>query len=684
MKATRKKLLFYDVLIGFGTLLIYPILLHLSFSQQLSGKVLSSISEASLVKSQLGISVLWYLLAVFISHMVAFLTVWWLTCVFLEKIRNERSFILSGVCIMCVFALWCYIANASYFPNSQSASVVNFFLKWEYSQFSFILFNILVGLYIFISLWRTVKNLNPAELLRRIKATRFSVAGAVTGGIIVLLVVILPVRGIFANLHNFTKAPKNGSLQAEKPDIILLGIDSLRPDFLDAGESIVEIPNIRGFVDDSLQFKTAYTPLARTYPAWNAILTGAYPGNNGAVFNLIDNGYRNTEMTTLATRLKNAGYETVYATDEKRFSNIDESFGFDRILGPPMGAADFLLGTINDFPLSNLIVNTPFGRILFPYSYGNRAASVTYEPDTFLSLIKNDLENNDEQPSLLCIHLCLCHWPYKWRKSYTPIIPNTNNTDELRYLQSLEAVDRQFGQLLTILKNKGYFENAVVVLLSDHGEGLSTDNNQIDASDGSRRSLFGATVGHGTDILNRKQYEVVLAYRGVGEREMATGVSMQTAGLIDIAPTLLDLVDLSPEKPKQFDGISLRPWLEDADLKPYSRYFFVETGLSIPSILSATPNMAKAISEGYTHYQVLSNGRVVIKDESIALFVSQKQYAVYFEDLSFVRIPNKKGNDYREVFVNNKSAEYFEADRFKEKDLVGMKIALNEYLEETE
>ena len=94
--------------------------------------------------------------------------------------------------------------------------------------------------------------------------------------------------------------------------------------------------------------------------------------------------------------------------------------------------------------------------------------------------------------------------------------------------------------------------------------------------------------------------------------------------------------------------------------------------------------MAKAISEGYTHYQVLSNGRVVIKDESIALFVSQKQYAVYFEDLSFVRIPNKKGNDYREVFVNNKSAEYFEADRFKEKDLVGMKIALNEYLEETE
>ena len=90
--------------------------------------------------------------------------------------------------------------------------------------------------------------------------------------------------------------------------------------------------------------------------------------DNGAVFNLIDNGYRNTEMTTLATRLKNAGYETVYATDEKRFSNIDESFGFDSILGPPMGAADFLLGTINDFPFSNLIVNTRLGRILFPYS----------------------------------------------------------------------------------------------------------------------------------------------------------------------------------------------------------------------------------------------------------------------------------------------------------------------------
>ena len=683
MKATRQRLLIYDLLIGFGTLLIYPILLRLSFSQALSGKVLSSISEASLVKSQLGISVLWYLLAVFISHIGVFLTVWWLTCVFLKKIRNERSFILSGLCIMCVFVLWCYIANASYFPNSQSASVVNSFLKWQYSQFFFILFNMLVGLYIFISFWRTVKNSNPAELLRRIKATGVSAGASVMCGIILLLVVILPVRSLFANLDNFIKAPNSGSLQEEKPDIILLGIDSLRPDCLDAGDSTVEMPNIRGFVDDSLQFKTAYTPLARTYPAWNAILTGAYPGHNGAVFNLIENGYRNTEMATLATRLKEAGYETVYATDEKRFSNVDESFGFDRILGPPMGAADFLLGTINDFPLSNLIVNTRLGRILFPYSYGNRAASVTYEPDTFLSLIENDLENNDEQPSFLCIHLCLSHWPYEWRTSYTPIISNTN-TDKLRYLQSLETVDRQFGQLLTILKNKGYFENAVVVLLSDHGEGLSTDNNQIDASDGSRRSLFGATMGHGTDVLNRKQYEVVLAFKGVGERVMATGVSMQTAGLIDIAPTLLDLVDLSPEKPKQFDGISLRPWLEDADLKTYSRYFLVETGFSIPSILSAAPNMAEAFSEGNTHYRVRSNGRVVIKDESMPLLVSQKQYAVYFEDLSFVRIPNKKGNGYKEVFVDNKSAEYFEPDRFKGKDLVGMKVALNEYLEETE
>jgi len=680
MQATKKNLLFYDLLIGFGSLLIYPILLRLNFNQELSQKVLSSISVVSLVTSQLGISVLWYLLALFISHTVAFLTVWWLTCVFLEKIRNERSFILSGVCIMCVFTLWCYIANAFYFPNSKSASMATSILKWKYSQFSFVLFNILVGLCIFISVWRRVKNSSPAELPRRMKAPRFSLGIFVIAGIILLLVVILPVRGIFVNLDNFTKEPNSGALQAEKPDIILLGIDSLRPDVLDAGERIVEIPNIREFVDNSLQFKTAYTPLARTYPAWNTILTGAYPGNNGVVFNLIDNGYRNSEMITLATRLKNAGYETVYATDEKRFSNIDESFGFDKILGPPMGAADFLLGAINDFPLSNLIVNTRLGQILFPYSYGNRAAWVTYEPDTFLSLIENDLEDNDEQPSLLCIHLCLSHWPYKWSTSYTPIISNTK-TDESRYLQSLETVDQQFGQLLTILQNKGYFENAVVVLLSDHGEGLSIDNSQIDASDGSSRPLFGVTVGHGTDVLNRKQYEIVLAYRGFGKRAMTTGVSMQTASLIDIAPTLLDLVDLLPEKPKQFDGISLRPWLEDADLKTYSRYFLVETGFSIPSILSVTPSMANVFSEGNKHYRVISNGRVIIRDESIPLLVSQKQYAVYFEDLSFARIPNNKGDEYRDLFVNNKSAEYFEVDRFRDKDFAGMKVVLNEYLE---
>ena len=67
--------------------------------------------------------------------------------------------------------------------------------------------------------------------------------------------------------------------------------------------------------------------------------------------------------------LKQAGYHTVYSTDEVRFANIDESYGFDQVITPRIGASDFLIGTYNELPLASLVINTRFGKWLFPFSY---------------------------------------------------------------------------------------------------------------------------------------------------------------------------------------------------------------------------------------------------------------------------------------------------------------------------
>jgi arylsulfatase A-like enzyme len=40
-------------------------------------------------------------------------------------------------------------------------------------------------------------------------------------------------------------------------------------------------------------------------------------------------------------------------------------------------------------------------------------------------------------------------------------------------------VDRQFGDVLAMLARKGVLDNAIVVLLSDHGEALGAENDSI-------------------------------------------------------------------------------------------------------------------------------------------------------------------------------------------------------------
>ena len=83
--------------------------------------------------------------------------------------------------------------------------------------------------------------------------------------------------------------------------------------------------------------------------------------------------------------LRAAGYRTVYSTDEVRFANFDESYGFDQVITPPIGAIDFVIGSYNELPLATVVANSKLGRWLFPYSYANRGAATMFQPQTYLS-----------------------------------------------------------------------------------------------------------------------------------------------------------------------------------------------------------------------------------------------------------------------------------------------------------
>lgn len=57
----------------------------------------------------------------------------------------------------------------------------------------------------------------------------------------------------------------------------------------------------------------------------------------------------------LPKKLSELGYYNVLAADERRFSNMDEYLGFDKVVGPENGALDFLLGELLDIPLVNVM-----------------------------------------------------------------------------------------------------------------------------------------------------------------------------------------------------------------------------------------------------------------------------------------------------------------------------------------
>jgi len=201
---------------------------------------------------------------------------------------------------------------------------------------------------------------------------------------------------------------------------------------------------------------------------------------------------------TLPQALRKKGYTTVYAIDEVRFSNIDASYGFDVTVTPPIGASDFLLGSLNDTPLSNLVVNTFLGKLLFPFSYANRASAVTYKPATFVDRLRSELPR--KQPIFLAVHLTLAHWPYYWSDSPKHQLRETAALREL-YAMSVREVDRQFASVMESLASLGLLNNAIVVLMSDHGESLGMPNDNPYGED--NPELRGAIVlGHGTSVLS--------------------------------------------------------------------------------------------------------------------------------------------------------------------------------------
>lgn len=454
--------------------------------------------------------------------------------------------------------------------------------------------------------------------------------------------------------HAASVTTAKADTQRQQPDIIMVGLDSVS--LYQARQNAERMPFVASLLNRGVTFEQAFTPLGRTYGAWNSILSGRHPKHHGARFNLTE--FRPDQIRQmLPTDLKELGYHNIYTQDERRFNNINEEYGFDTTVGPAVGAIDFIIPLFADHLFTAYFTNSEIGRWLLPSLYNNRASSITYDPSVFVdSILQASEASPGNKPLFMASHFCLAHFPYRWR-TFAAHSANNQQEETSLYRQSLAALDQQIEALFKGLQRQGRLDNAIVIVLSDHGEGLGMKPPLwVDWPD----TLLNNTAlgefsqilrGHGNSLLSRDQNNVILnifqSTSRVPARTIETPVS-----LVDIRPTILSLL----EQPVSHtvDGIAIPPAVQHAQR---SRYLFMETGMmmDLPQPDATASELAAKVKDSAAGYIINPQGRLIINEDFIHYNESRKQFGVVHNDHLLISTPNNSNNF---LLVNRKSKQW--------------------------
>jgi len=439
-----------------------------------------------------------------------------------------------------------------------------------------------------------------------------------------------------------------------RPNVILIGMDSLRADLVDDRLSPHVTPNTEAFMKSGTRFTNALTPLARTFPSMLAMLTGRHPHHSGAIMNLLPRSEID-DSDSLPRTLSRAGYETVYAMDEVRFANIDTSYGFQQTITPPIGASEFLIEKVVDTPLSNLLINTRLGSWLFPHAHANRGIAKTYDPDTFVDRVERELRPT--RPLFFTVHLTLDHWPYTWAGS-GPMDSEMKAQWPPYYLAAANRVDQQMGDILEVLRRKGLLRNAIVIVYSDHGETFDAPNQAIATDDNpimQEWKLTRPTWGHGTSVLALDQYHIMLGLRRFGGSAAAPTSIPAPVSFEDIAPTIEDMLGFKPSA--RFDGRSLLPLIEGregAERGFADRIRFIETEYQMPAGFATQEGSVDAakLREAMRVYKIdRDTDRVTVRRTLLNDLLKERHYAAIGPDYLVGAFPNYEGAGYHYLAV---------------------------------
>ena len=373
---------------------------------------------------------------------------------------------------------------------------------------------------------------------------------------------------------------------AKKPNVLFIAVDDLRPEINASGSKLIKTPNLDRIAARGTTFDRAYCQQAVCSPSRSSLMTGRRPDAT-RVWDL-ETHFRKAlpDAITVAQHFKNHGYYS---------QSMGKIFhgGFDD--APSWSEpSQYPKATPYASPQALKMIADPANIDKKGRARGPAVESADVPDDTFidgkvarLAVATLAKLKQKEQPFFLAVGMAKPHLPFVAPKKYWDLynpndiyvpayqklpagapefvghnnselksyadIPNDGAIDDatarhLRhgYYAAISYMDAQVGLILDALEKEGLVENTIIVLWGDHGWQLGE---------------HGLWHKH-TNFEIAARAPLLISMPG---QKAAGRKSASLAEFIDIYPTLADACGLP--KPKDIDGVSLRPILDDADAK---------------------------------------------------------------------------------------------------------------------
>ncbi|MBN2048084.1 MAG: sulfatase [Anaerolineaceae bacterium] len=339
----------------------------------------------------------------------------------------------------------------------------------------------------------------------------------------------------------------------KKPNILLVGIDSLRADHMSCyGYERLTTPYIDKFAKDATLFENYFCPNIPTTSGYSCMLTGMDVMSTQVVA-LRHQGPMRSEVSTLAEILKKNGYETTCVG----FSGNPASRGFDNYIdysswGNWEERPSLKAGNINEVAIPELDRLIDGDKPFFLFLRHMDPHSPYLPPAPYDGLFYHgdmcDPANDSMEPVMNFKPFC------DYFANWMP--PGITDKDYViaQYDGAIAYMDASIEKIFRVLEDRGITEETIVIINSDHGETLYDNDCYFDH--------------HGMYDQNL-HIPLIIRYPGkvpAGKRISGYGTHP------DLVPTLMELTGI--DTGINFDGKSLIPMMS-GEVKSHHPEFYI-------------------------------------------------------------------------------------------------------------